>query len=95
MTIEELTQENETLKSLIAEADTLKAETDKTLSDLTAERDSLMEELNALREKHEKQSEELAETKKLNFTLGRTIGSGKTVTENADESLQELFKELR
>ena len=95
MTIEELTQENETLKSLIAEADTLKAETDKTLSDLTAERDSLMEELNTLREKHEKQSEELAETKKLNFTLGRTIGSGKTVTENADESLQELFKELR
>ena len=95
MTIEELTQENETLKSLIAEADTLKAETDKTLSDLTAERDSLMEELNTLREKHEKQSEELAETKKLNFTLGRTIGSGKTVIENADESLQELFKELR
>ena len=95
MTIEELTQENETLKSLIAEADTLKAETDKTLSDLTAERDSLMEELNTLREKHEKQSEELAETKKLNFTLGRTIGSGKTVTENAEESLQELFKELR
>ena len=95
MTIEELTQENETLKSLIAEADTLKAETDKTLSDLTAERDSLMEELNTLREKHEKQSEELAETKKLNLTLGRTIGSGKTVTENADESLQELFKELR
>ena len=95
MTIEELTQENETLKSLIAEADTLKAETDKTLTDLTAERDSLQEELKTLREKHEKQSEELAETKKLNFTLGRTIGSGKTVTENADESLQELFKELR
>ena len=95
MNVEELAQENETLKALIAEADTLKAETDKTLSDLTAERDSLKEELNALREKHEKQSEELAETKKLNFTLGRTIGSGKTVTENADESLQELFKELR
>ena len=37
----------------------MKAETDKTLSDLTAERDSLKEELNALREKHEKQSEEL------------------------------------
>lgn len=95
MNVEELTLENETLKALIAEADTLKAETDKTLSDLTAERDSLQEELNALKEKHEKQSEELAETKKLNFTLGRTIGSGKTVTENADESLQELFKELR
>lgn len=95
MTIEELTQENETLKALIAEADTVKSETDKSLSDLTAERDSLQEELNALKEKHEKQELELAETKKLNFTLGRTIGSGKTVTENADESLQELFKELR
>ena len=31
MNVEELTQENETLKALIAEADTLKAETDKIL----------------------------------------------------------------
>ena len=95
MTVEELTQENETLKALIAEADTLKGETDKTLSDLTAERDSLSEELTTLKAQLEKQSEELAETKKLNFTLGRTLGSAKTLAQNADESLQELFKELR
>lgn len=43
------------------------------LEDLTAERDSLKDENEKLRSSAASQAEELAETKKLNFTLARQI----------------------
>lgn len=95
MTIEEVTAERDALQNLLDEAETAREEADKTLADLTAERDSLSEELEGLKAQLAKQGEELAETKKLNYTLGRTIGSGKTLTETADESIKSLFAEIR
>lgn len=46
------------------------------IEDLTAERDSLAEELSKLKALHQEAQRELAETKKLNFTLARQVDTG-------------------
>ena len=46
------------------------------IEDLTAERDSLAEELEQLKAAHLEAQRELAETKKLNFTLARQVNTG-------------------
>lgn len=70
---------------------------EKANRDVTAERDSLLEELNALKEKHEKLETELSETKKLNFQLGRTIGNAdyKTEQQLTEETYQQALAMVR
>lgn len=65
------------------------------VSDLIAERDSLLEELEKKKAEMELLQAELQETKKLNFTLGRTIGTGKSAEENATDALRDMFKQIR
>lgn len=65
------------------------------VSDLIAERDSLKEELATRNAELEAIKEELHETKKLNFQLGRTIGAGKTSEQQATEALSNMFKQIR
>lgn len=70
---------------------------EKANGDVTAERDSLLEELNALKEKHEKLETELSDTKKLNFQLGRTIGNAdyKTEQQLTEETYQQALAMVR
>ena len=70
---------------------------EKANRDITAERDSLLEELNALKEKHEKLETELTDTKKLNFQLGRTIGNAdyKTEQQLTEETYQQALAMVR
>lgn len=70
---------------------------EKANMDVTAERDSLLEELNALKEKHEKLEAELTDTKKLNFQLGRTIGNTdyKTEQQLTEETYQQALAMVR
>ena len=91
-TEKQITQET-TIKSL---SDSLEA-AEKNVSDLTAERDSLLEELNTLKEKGEKLEAELAETKKLNFQLGRTIGNAdyKSEAQLTEETYQQALAMVR
>lgn len=96
LTIEELTEKlNErdaTIDLLTKSEEGLKAGND----DLIAERDSLLDELNQLKETHAKTVDELSETKKLNYRLGRTIGTGeKTQSELQVEAYTEAFKSIR
>ena len=61
----------------------------ETISNLTAERDSLAEENTTLREAAAKVSEELASTKKLNFTLSRQLDTAPAI--DPGEILREMF----
>lgn len=81
-------------EQLKATVDTAEINTNM-IADLTAERDSLKEELDALKKAHETQAQELQDTKKLNFTLGRTIGAQQTLEETAENAMQEMFKNIR
>ena len=61
------------------------------ISDLEAERDSFKEENEKLKADYNKSSEELQNTKKLNFTLARTLDvSGKT--KGVEDTLHDMFK---
>lgn len=96
MTVEELTatltERDTALELLTKSEESLKAGND----DLIAERDSLLEELNELKETHAKITDELAETKKLNYRLGRTIGADtKTAEQVQNEAYSEAFKDIR
>ena len=60
------------------------------ISDLEAERDSFKEENEKLKADYQKSSEELQNTKKLNFTLARTLDvSGKT--KGVEDTLHNMF----
>lgn len=61
----------------------------ETISNLTAERDSLAEENVTLKEAAAKVSEELASTKKLNFTLSRQLDTAPAI--DPGEILKEMF----
>lgn len=96
MTVDELTatlNERDTALELLTKSE----ESLKTgNTDLIAERDSLLEELNELKETHAKITDELAETKKLNYRLGRTIGADtKTIEEITTDAYTEAFKAVR
>ena len=59
------------------------------VEDLTAERDSLSEELEKSKTAAAAAAVELAETKKLNFTLARQVNTGK---QDPEEILAEMLK---
>ena len=61
------------------------------ISDLEAERDSFKEENNRLKEESQKLNTELSNTKKLNFTLARSLDtSGRT--KGVEDTIHEMFK---
>ena len=61
------------------------------VASLEAERDSFKEENDTLKENETKLSNELQQTKKLNFTLARSLDtSGKT--KGVEDTLHEMFK---
>jgi len=61
------------------------------VASLEAERDSFKEENDTLKENEKKLSGELQQTKKLNFTLARSLDtSGKT--KGVEDTLHEMFK---
>ena len=61
------------------------------VNNLEAERDSFKEENTKLKENETKLSNELQQTKKLNFTLARSLDtSGKT--KGVEDTLHEMFK---
>ena len=61
------------------------------VENLEAERDSFKEENERLKENEKKLSEDLQQTKKLNFTLARSLDtSGKT--RGVEDTLHEMFK---
>ena len=61
------------------------------VASLEAERDSFKEENDKLKENETKLSNELQQTKKLNFTLARSLDtSGKT--RGVEDTLHEMFK---
>ena len=61
------------------------------VNNLEAERDSFKEENEKLKENETKLSNELQNTKKLNFTLARSLDtSGKT--KGVEDTLHEMFK---
>ena len=61
------------------------------VQNLEAERDSFKEENEKLKENETKLSNELQQTKKLNFTLARSLDtSGKT--KGVEDTLHEMFK---
>lgn len=60
------------------------------IRNLTAERDSLREENETLKSAAVKTADELAETKKLNFTLARQVDTGNKV--DPDSVLAEMLK---
>lgn len=61
------------------------------VKDLEAERDSFKEENDKLKEESQKLNTELSNTKKLNFTLARSLDtSGKT--KGVEDTLHEMFK---
>lgn len=78
MTIEELRT---------ALADEMSANTDR-LNDKDLEIQSLQEELSKLKEVSQKREQELAETKKLNFTLARRVD------QSPPESVESLINQL-
>lgn len=65
------------------------AELDRQNADLIAERDSLKDENAELKTSNAALSEELLETKKLNFTLARRTSAE---TRSAEDILNEMFK---
>ena len=83
----------ETLEEAQAAYDTLEtssASLAKQISDLTAERDSLSEENEKLKTDQQKQTNELSETKKLNFTLARAVNLEKE-RKSPEESIYDMF----
>lgn len=62
----------------------------QTIANLTAERDSLREENEQLSSSIKDQAKELAETKKLNFTLARQVDRGPKA--GVEEVINSLFK---
>ena len=61
------------------------------VQNLEAERDSFKEENDKLKEESQKLNTELSNTKKLNFTLARSLDtSGKT--RGVEDTLHEMFK---
>ena len=61
------------------------------VENLEAERDSFKEENEKLKENEKKLSDDLQQTKKLNFTLARSLDtSGKT--RGVEDTLHEMFK---
>ena len=61
------------------------------VKNLEAERDSFKEENDKLKEESQKLNTELSNTKKLNFTLARSLDtSGKT--KGVEDTLHEMFK---
>lgn len=61
------------------------------VNNLEAERDSFREENERLKENEKKLSDDLQQTKKLNFTLARSLDtSGKT--RGVEDTLHEMFK---
>ena len=61
------------------------------VQNLEAERDSFREENDRLKEESQKLNTELSNTKKLNFTLARSLDtSGKT--KGVEDTLHEMFK---
>ena len=61
------------------------------VASLEAERDSFKEENDKLKENEKKLSDDLQQTKKLNFTLARSLDtSGKT--KGVEDTLHEMFK---
>jgi len=61
------------------------------VQNLEAERDSFKEENDKLKENEKKLSDDLQQTKKLNFTLARSLDtSGKT--RGVEDTLHEMFK---
>ena len=61
------------------------------VQNLEAERDSFREENDRLKEESQKLNTELSNTKKLNFTLARSLDtSGKT--RGVEDTLHEMFK---
>ena len=61
------------------------------VADLEAERDSLREENNQLTARIAEEAAELAETKKLNFTLARQVD--RTPRKGVEEVVNDLFNE--
>ena len=61
------------------------------VASLEAERDSFKEENDKLKDNEKKLTEDLQQTKKLNFTLARSLDtSGKT--RGVEDTLHEMFK---
>lgn len=60
------------------------------IGNLEAERDSFREENETLKADKTKLNEELANTKKLNFTLARTLDTG-SQRESAEDILSKMF----
>lgn len=83
----------ETLEEAQAAYDTLEASSAslaKQVSDLTAERDSLNEENEKLKDDYQNQTKELSETKKLNFTLARSINVEQKV-KTPEQAIYDMF----
>ena len=91
MTEEELKAALEQEKANTAALTEAAAASVKQISDLTAERDSLKEELTATKEAYDKIQVELQDTKKLNFTLARTIDQGKGPEASPEELMRDMF----
>lgn len=72
------------------ELERLVEQQNKTISDLEAERNSLRTENEQRKEAQKKIEEELRKTKELNFTLARSMDTGKK--KNVEETLAEAFK---
>ena len=64
-------------------------ESARQIADLTAERDSLREENEQLRTASQEAQKELAETKKMNFTLARQMD--RQPAKSAEEIINEMF----
>ena len=61
------------------------------VKDLEAERDSFKEENDKLKEESQKLNTELSNTKKLNFTLARSLDTS-WKTRGVEDTLHEMFK---
>ena len=80
-TISDMTDEQ--LKELLTKAS-------EEIGNLEAERDSFKEENENLKSESKKLTEELSKTKKLNFTLARTLDTG-SQSESAEDILSKMF----
>lgn len=61
------------------------------VKDLEAERDSFKEENEKLKENEKKLSDDLQQTKKLNFTLARSLDTSGKIR-GVEDTLHEMFK---
>lgn len=64
---------------------------DVNVSDLIAERDSLKEDYTKLTNENAALKAELAETKKLNYTLARQVDAGTTKKETAEDIIKSIL----